>query len=81
MRKRGPIAVLLSVAAFLFWEHLDKVYREGPFGSEYGSMAAPPPPLAQTVGWLTIFLALGALGLCLIDFVRWAKRRAHVQSR
>jgi hypothetical protein len=78
MRKPGPIAILLvlGVPTFLYFKHLDHAYRQnmGPFAEEYGAFGFAP--LEAAFQYLTIFLILGGLFLCLLDLVRWVKRRA-----
>jgi hypothetical protein len=46
----------------------------GPFAEEYGAFGFAP--LEAAFQYLTIFLILGGLFLCLLDLVRWVKRRA-----
>jgi hypothetical protein len=75
MRKWGPIAILLALPAWAYVAHVDNAFRNGPFGSEYGSMAMQPPPLVTAVRLLAMLLTLSGLFLSAFDLVRWAKRR------
>jgi hypothetical protein len=77
MRKRGVIAILAAIPAWIFFLRFCIEARKSPFGYELGSVAFPYPPLVRAAGmcaWLLTFL-----GLCILafDFARWIRRRAN----
>jgi hypothetical protein len=75
MRKRGIILILAAIPAWLFVVRSFNEARRGPFGSEFGSAAYPPPPFLRAVQMFALLFTLAGLCLFALDFVRWIRRR------
>jgi len=75
MRKRGAIAILLALPAWVFVLHTLNKINSSPAGYEFGSSAYPVPLWFRAVSMFAVFLSV--IGLCLLafDFTQWIRRR------
>ncbi len=74
MRKRGGIAILAAMPAWIYFVRFDIEARKSPFGYELGSAVFPYPQSVRAVGIFASLLTF--LGLCILalDFDRWIRR-------
>ena len=77
MRVRGAFVLAAGVPFWIYLVRFTNEVRKSPFGSEFGSMAFPPPPqfrAAQFVAVISFFLGLSLL---VADFINCIKKRAN----
>jgi hypothetical protein len=81
MRVRGAIVLAVGVPFWIYLVRFTNEVRKSLFGSEFGSVAFPPPlqfRAAQFVAVISFFLGLSLL---VADFINWIKKRPNDHPR
>jgi hypothetical protein len=74
MRKRGAIAILAAMPAWIYFVRFDIEARKSPFGYELGSAVFPYPQSVRAAGIFASLLTFWELCFLALDFDRWIRR-------
>ena len=76
MRPRGAIIIVATIPIWLtlawYWHEVHK----SPWGSEFGSVAMPPPSWYTDAGLVGALSVVIGIYLLISDFIRWIFKRS-----